>query len=79
MWQDISINSFDSFIDFEDYLLQRHIMIPQTKSIRKLKLYSDCGYHLLFRDLSYPSSLLFTCEISSRQALLEKMRKAFAP
>lgn len=45
-----SLNSFKSFDEFKSTLLEYHIMLPQTKSYKKLKMYCDMGYCLLFKD-----------------------------
>lgn len=46
----ISFKSFKSFDELKQFLLEHHIMIPNTKSPKKLKLYYDNGYTLLFKD-----------------------------
>lgn len=45
-----SLKSFKSFDEFKSTLLEYHIMLPQTKSYKKLKMYCDMGYCLLFKD-----------------------------
>ena len=37
----------------EQELLEYHIMIPKTKSLKKIRIYLNMGYSLLYKDTKY--------------------------
>lgn len=46
----MQFHEFKSFDDLKNTLLDKHIMISETKSLNKLKMYYNMGYDLLYKD-----------------------------
>lgn len=63
----ISFHEFKSFDELKNTLLDHHIMIPETKSLNKLKMYHNLGYDLLYKDCRDVSSRIKAIQFMSAE------------